>query len=340
MTNVGLDMSMWENKLSLVVEYYHRGTNGMLLRKPLPGSAGYRSDPYRNVGEITNDGLEAVVTHKRVLGDFNYTISMNAAYNRNKVVSLGGSTPIQGASQSDVQMGYLTRTEEGHPIGGFYGHVMDGIFQSQGEVDAHAFQSPGTAPGDVKFRDINGDNVINGDDRTYIGSPWPDLTYGLSTNFSYKAISLSLFFQGVQGNEIYYMDRTFYEGMNSYVNQSKRILDEHYWTPDNPSQTMPRISDSDPNSNSRISSRFVEDGSFLRLKNVTLSYFLPQKAAQRIKVQDAQLFIKANNVLTFTNFSGLDPEIGEFNNQSTNAGVAIGQYPVARTFTIGMKLGL
>jgi TonB-linked SusC/RagA family outer membrane protein len=340
MTNIGMDLALWRNQLTFVLEYYHRGTNGMLLQKPLPGSAGYRVDPVRNIGEIVNDGIEVIITHKNSIGEFNYTVSVNGAYNRNEVESLGGSTPISGASMSDVQRGFLTRTEEGYPIGGFYGWVMDGIFQDWSEVKTSAFQTSETAPGDVKFRDLNGDNRINGQDRTYIGSPWPDFTYGLTTDFNYKSWSLSLFFQGVQGNEIYFMDRTFYEDLSSGTNQSIRVLEDHYWTPENPSNTMPRAIAGNPNDNNRFSTRFVEDGSYIRLKNLVFSYRLPQSMRQKLNIENAQVFLKASNLFTITDFTGLDPEVGEFNNSTLRAGISMGQYPVSRIFSIGLNLSL
>jgi TonB-linked SusC/RagA family outer membrane protein len=340
MTNVGLDLSLFANQLTMVFEFYHRGTNGMLLEKPLPGSAGFRQDPVRNIGEIVNNGFETIISHKKSFGDLNYTVSINGAFNKNKVISLGGSSPILGASMSDVQRGYLTRTEEGYPVGGFYGWVMDGIFQDWAEVKTSAFQTSETAPGDIKFRDLNGDNRINGDDRTYIGSPWPDLTYGISADLNYNNWSLSLFFHGIQGNEIYFMDRSFYEDLGSASNHSVSVLEDHYWTPDEPSNTMPRAIIANPNDNSRFSSRFVENGSYFRLKNLVIAYNLPESIRQRLNIQKAQVFVKGSNLFTATNFTGLDPEIGEFHNNSLNAGIAMGQYPVSRIYSIGVSLVL
>ena len=296
--------------------------------------------PVRNVGEITNQGIEAVLTYKKAIGNFNYSLQLNGAYNKNEVKSLGGSFALPGASQSDAAMGFLTRTQEGYPMGSFYGWVTDGIFQSEEEVAVAPYQTPETAPGDIKFKDLDGDYQITGEDRTFIGSPWPDFTYGFSANLGYKNLSVSIFLQGVYGNEIYFMDRTFYESLSGSMNQSLNVLEDHYWTPENPSQTMPRAIAGNPNANNRFSDRFVEDGSFLRIKNVVLSYDLPVNTLERLRLKGLQIYIKGNNLLTFTRFSGLDPEIGELRNNSLNAGIAIGQYPVSRIFTAGLNISL
>jgi TonB-linked SusC/RagA family outer membrane protein len=340
MTNIGLDAGFLNNQITMVLEYYFRGTDGMLLEQPLPGSAGYRRDPVRNVGEITNQGVEAILTYKKVSGNFNYTFQLNGAYNENEVKSLGGSFAIPGASQSDAAMGFLTRTQEGYPMGSFYGWVTDGIFQSSEEVALAPYQTPETAAGDIRFRDLDGDYQITGEDRTFLGSPWPDFTYGFNANIGYRNFSLSIFLQGVYGNEIYFMDRTFYESLSGSLNQSLNVLEDHYWTPENPSQTMPRAIAGNPNANNRFSDRFVEDGSYLRLKNVVLSYDLPVNLIERMRIKGFQVYLKGNNLFTLTKFSGLDPEIGEFNNNSLNAGIAIGQYPVSRIFTVGLNITL
>jgi hypothetical protein len=308
----------------------------MLLQKPLPGSAGYRSDPYRNIGEISNTGFETNLIYQNLRGRIKYRFQAILSYNRNNVTSLGGITPISGASMSSIGRGYLTRTEEGYPLAGFYGWIMDGVFQSWEEVNTSPFQTSETAPGDIKFRDLDGDNRITGEDRAFIGNPWPDLTYGFNADLEYLNFSLSVFLQGVQGNEIYLMDS--YTGLSGSANHAVRVLEDHYWTPENRSQTMPRAIAGDPNDNSRFSTRFIEDGSYMRIKNIVLSYTIPEKIAAIAKMSSAQVFLKANNLYTFTKFPGLDPEIGEFNNNALSSGIAMGQYPVARTFSIGVNV--
>ena len=226
------------------------------------------------------------------------------------------------------------RIEEGFPVDYFYGFVTEGIFQSYDEIRNHAVQTAGTdptsstAPGDIKFKDLNGDGIINDKDRTNIGNFNPTFTYGLTQSINYKNIELTLFIQGSQGNKVLNFTRWYTEGGVSNGNYSRDVLGR--WTGQGTSNDMPRMILNDPNGNNRVSDRFVEDGSYLRVKNVRVAYSAPAKLVSKMGVKKAQIYVSGQNLLTFTNYTGMDPEVG--------GGVAIGVYPQSRTFIAGATI--
>src|SRR5690606_34992264 len=251
--------------------------------------------------------------------------------NWNKVTELYRDEPIM--------TGFVSRVQVGQPIGVFYGYVTDGIFRNQAEVDAHAFQTDGTAPGDIRFKDLNGDGVINDEDRTGIGSPWPDFEGGLTNTLSYKGFDLNVFVQFSYGNEIYNGNRIYQEAYGTYFdNATKRALKR--WTPENPDATEPRAIYGDPNDNARDSDRFVEDGSYLRVKNAVLGYTVPQSLASRLGFRSLRLYVQGQNLLTFTKYSGFDPEVNFGGNANITRGTDFYTMPQARTFTAGVNIGL
>lgn len=334
MTNIGIDVMMFSNQLQFNAEYYRRGSEKMLLPKPLPLTSGIPNIPNQNIGEIKNEGVEFNLEFNKKWNEFSFSTGINASYNRNEVVDFGGALPLYGGSLSDVGLGFATISKEGIPAGSFYGYVAEGIFQNEADVKVAPFQNKLTSPGDVRFRDLNGDGKIDDKDRTVIGNPWPAWTFGWNLSGAYKGWSLNLFFQGVQGNDILYVDRIFLEGMTSPANQLLSVMDR--WTSDNPSETMPRVIASDPNGNNRISTRFVEDGSYIRLKNIVLSYDFPKSLLDKFKMEYIQIYLASTNAFTLTNFSGVDPEIGQ--SSTTAAGIARGQYPATRNTTFGIKV--
>ena len=222
------------------------------------------------------------------------------------------------------------------PANYFYGFVTEGIFQNYKEIAAHAVQTPGsdpsksTAPGDIKFKDLNGDGIINNEDRTNIGNSNPTFTYGLTNTFTYKNLELAIFIQGSQGNKVLNFTRWYTEGGVSNGNYSNAVLAR--WTGEGTSNKMPRLIQDDPNGNNRVSDRFVEDASYLRIKNVRLSYAIPTSLATKLNVKNTRFYVSAQNLLTVTNYSGFDPEVG--------GGVDYGFYPQARTFLAGITIDL
>ncbi|HMF73958.1 MAG TPA: hypothetical protein VK616_20895, partial [Flavitalea sp.] len=285
--------------------------------------------PFVNGGDVQNKGFELTLGYQKTSpGAFYYDVSINLAHNSNTVTKLDNS---QAAITSGA--GY-SRTVVGEPIASFYGYVMDGIFQTQAEVDKHAVQaSPGTSPGDIRYKDLNGDGVINQNDRANIGNPWPKLTYGLSANFRYKQFDLNLAIQAVNGNDIAAAWKYFTEGSNFY-NYDLEML--HAWNGEGTSNTIPKVNVNDPNDNMRVSSYFIENGSYVRLKHLQLGYNFPKGIS---KIKKLRIYLSCENLLTFTKYPGFDPEIGG-PGTTLDMGVDNGYYPQSRTITAGLNLGL
>lgn len=353
-TNVGLDLGFLNNKLTTTFEYFNRLTSDMLLSVPVVLSAGLATAPMVNAGSVSNYGFEFNVNYKGSIHNFKYEIGFNASYIRNKVISLGsGNEPVYGAYLSETSIvAYVTKTEVGKPIGCFYGYVTDGIFNSTQEVAQSAQNDGVTKPGDFRFKDLNGDGKITAEDRTYLGSPHPDFVFGAPISISYKNIELSMFFQGQTGNKIFnvmeYYLNSAHGAWNVYsdlrnIQWAGTTIANRLFFPANPNGTVPDLDAADLPKNFRASNFYVKDGSYLRLKNVTINYNFPESICKSIKLENLTAYIGAYNLLTFTKYNGLDPEIGKNIGSEDNnlyLGVDHGNYPQARTFTIGIKLGL
>lgn len=329
-TNVGLDVELWDGKVNFTGDYYIKRTEDMLSRVPIPLAVGVRS-PFQNVGTMENRGLELSLQYRDKVGEFKYSLGGNITVGSTEVISLGkGGEPI--VTGNVFSAGNVSRTEVGHPVAAFYGYVTEGIFQNSEEIAAHAFQNESTAPGDIRFRDLNGDNIINEDDRTFIGDPTPDLVYGITADVQYKGFDLSLFIQGTQGNDIY---NGIFRYDFFYTNRPQSSLER--WRGPGTSNFEPRVNLNDPNFNARASDRFVEDGSYLRIKNLQLGYTLPQSLLGKLQIQKFRVYVAAQNLLTITKYSGLDPEIGTVGG-ALELGIDQGFYPQARMFLSGVNL--
>ncbi|MEZ4883808.1 MAG: TonB-dependent receptor [Chitinophagales bacterium] len=333
-SNIGIDLGLFKNRIEFIADYYIKKADGMLLPALLPTTAGSLNPPFVNIGEIENRGIELSLNTTNLTGKLSWRSSINFTKNKNEVISLGSSGNLVGL----IQRIPVTRTVEGMPISQFYGYVTDGIFQTQQEVIDNPFQQEGTRAGDIKFKDLNNDGVINDEDQTFLGSPHPDFTLNLTNNFSYKGFDLNVFFQGVFGNEILNLIRRDVEGMAGLSNQSVVVIDR--FTNANPSSTVPRATGSDPNSNRRVSDRFIEDGSFVRLKNITIAYNVPRAVAQILKLENLRFYASAQNLKTWTDYTGYDPEIGSYNQNPLINGVENGRYPTSKSFTFGLRAGL
>ena len=329
-TDIGLDVEMYEGKINFVADYYIKNTSDMLYAAPIPLVAGTQA-PVRNIGEVENKGLELSLTYRNRDSDFKYSVGGNIAFVSTDVISLGeGGEPV--TTGNVFSAGAVARTEVGRPIASFFGYVTDGIFQNQQEVEAHAFQNENTAPGDIRFSDLNGDGIINNLDRDFIGNPTPDFTYGINADFEYKGFDVSLFIQGVEGNDIY---NGIVRYDFSFTNRPQSVLNR--WTGPGTSNTEPRVTVSDPNFNARVSDRFVEDGSYIRLKNLQVGYSLPRSIINKLKIDKFRLYLSAQNLLTITDYSGLDPEIGATQG-ALDLGIDRGFYPQSRTFLGGVNI--
>lgn len=342
-TNVGVDMTLFNNSVTLSANYYYKKTNDILLQVPIPRFSGVTVFPTQNKGSLENKGVELEIGYRKAFGDLFFEVNGNLSTNKNKVLRLADENPIfdgtiVGAGQARGGEN-ITITREGDPIGSFYGYVMDGIFQNQAQIDQSPSQGTSTRPGDVKFKNTDeDDSVIDINDRTIIGNPFPDFTYGLSTNLAYKGFELNLFFQGVQGNDIYNGTRAIWANMYDLKNNLTEVLDR--WRGEGTSNTVPRAVKFDPSQNGRVSSRWVEDGSYLRLKNLTIGYNLPRKLLSRWGIQNIKIYATGINLLTFTNYKGIDPEIAENGSNVKFAGIDYATYPMARTISFGLKIDL
>ncbi|RZK46625.1 MAG: SusC/RagA family TonB-linked outer membrane protein, partial [Pedobacter sp.] len=276
--NLGLDLGLLNNKFTLSAEYYNRKTDNLILSVPLPPSFGFLTTTVnQNVGAMSNSGFEFLVGYNQRQGDFKWNVSANMSFVTNEVTRLAdGVTNIEAGADNDFGASAITNTRVGQTIQSFFGWEVEGIFQNDAEVAGHATQTASTAPGDLKFKDQDKNGVIDLDDRVFLGSFIPKMSYGVNLGAGYHNFDLSLFFQGVQGNKIYNATRVVTEGMVRFFNAGTQVLNA--WTPTNTNTDVPRAISSDPNQNSRPSTRFLEDGSYLRLKNVMLSYNVPAAA--------------------------------------------------------------
>lgn len=335
MTNVGLDMGILNNQLTLSVEYFNNTTKDMIISRPIPLSYGYDVNPFDNAGKVVNKGLEIELGYEKSTGDLTYNASGNIAFVKNEVTDLGdeGTTIANGDWYGDN----LTLTKVGEPIGYFNGYVVDGIFQ-QGE--AHPMQ-PNARPGDIRFKDVTGDGVLNADDKRNVGHFLPDFSYGMNFSANWKGLDASLFLQGVSGNEIYSIVKYDLEGMTRLFNAGTAVLDR--WTPENTNTNVPRAVSGDPNQNARASSRFVEDGSYFRIKNLTIGYnFSSPGTFTKNAVTRLRVYTTMQNLLTITKYkSGYDPEIGNRNvgMNGLTQGIDYGQFPQARSIVVGLQVG-
>ena len=341
MSNIGLSAEMFNRSLQVNVNYFDKTTNDMLLSPPTIGTVGRLSIPDKNVGVLSNKGFEIDLSYKNQIGELSYRIGANASFIENKVIKLFDGNYI-GSSIYGRQSQEISRTYEGLPLGIFYGWKTNGLYQTQAEIDSDPNLSKDSrrtdglvSPGDVRFIDINGDGQITEADRTNIGSPHAKMFYGFNTDFNYKSFDLSLFFLGSQGVKIFNADRM--QGIDPTYSFNMYAEAANRWKGANTSNTIPRMSTKRNNLNHRTSDMFVEDGSFLRLKNISFGYTLNESITKKLGIGKTRFYVSGQNVLTFTKYSGLDPELGYVDgNKQLNVDYA--QYPQARTFTFGLNV--
>lgn len=346
MSNFGLEAGLFKNSLYFSANYFIKDTKNMLLAPPSIGTIGSATIPDQNIGQLRNKGLEIEASYRHTVGAVTFNVSGNATFIKNKITKLatpGGflATQLYGRGQQEI-----VRTYEGHPYGTFYGYKTDGLYQNQGEIDSDpnlANDSRRTdgqiKPGDIRFIDLNKDGVVDDQDRTIIGSPQPKINYGFSAGAAYKGFDFNLFFVGVGGSKIYNADRM--QGLDASYSFNLYADENNRWTKEGSSNTIPRVSIDNGNRNYRPSDLFIEKGDFLRLKNMTLGYTVPKKVIDKLKMSQARIYVTGQNIITFTKYSGLNPELGYASGgqQYTQLNVDYAQYPLARTWTIGATIG-
>ena len=316
-SNIGLDIALFKNRLSLAVDAYLKKTTDLLMDVPLPATSPVPSI-YRNEGEMTNKGLEFSVDSRNLTGDLEWNTNFNISFNRNELTKLSLQKVYYYASTSEATSEQVVRITEGQPLGKFWGLVSEGVDPQ---------------PGDIKYKDLNGDGRISVSDKTYIGDPNPDFTFGLTNDFAYKNFTLSVFFQGSYGNDIYNASRIETEGMYDGKNQSTAVLNR--WRKPGDITDIPRAVKS--TDNIKASSRWVEDGSYLRLKTLTLAYNVPVDALEKYGIRKIQPYFTAQNLWTLTNYKGFDPEVNEGLSGPT-MGIDWGTYPQTKSFIFGLNI--
>jgi len=315
-TNIGLDFTALKSRLTVNIDYYYKRTKDMLMYVSLPAGAAAANDIVRNEGEMTNKGFEFAINSRNLAGPFIWDTDFNISFNKNKLESLALQKIYSTATTTDVVQEAVVRNEPGRALGGFYGYISDGVDPETGEL---------------LYRDLNNDGKTSSSDRTYIGDPNPDFTFGLTNTFSYKNFNLSIFLQGSYGNDIYNASRMDTEGMYDGRNQSIRVLDR--WRVPGQLTDVPKADFAIKNS-----TYFVEDGSYLRVKNISLSYNINGAALAKLGIRRLQPYVSASNLLTWTNYSGMDPEVNQWGNSGSVQGIDWGTYPQNRSIVFGVNV--
>ena len=374
--SAGIDATLFNGRLSFTLEAYDRETHGLLLQVPLPGYsgtvAGYgpgsMQAPFANVGSLSNKGFDIQINSTNINSkNFSWKTGLTLSRNMNKVTYLGaGGADANLSKKSYVINDIVEKTMVGQPIGEFYGYVFDGIFSTPADFQNHARPTdPNGNPypisaagggiwyGDRMFKDLNGDGVIDSKDQTFLGSPIPKFQYGINNTFNYKNFDLNIFFSGSYGNKVFNQmaiqqtdpgnHTTFFTSVLNYAklalvdpNGSATDVNNVYVT--NPNTTVVGLRNDNTNSNNRPNSLFIEDGSFLRCKNITLGYRIPESILSKISVRSVRVYANVSNVFIITKYKGMDPEIGSWD--PLQAGWDSGYYPQPRVFTIGANITL
>ncbi|MFC3415421.1 SusC/RagA family TonB-linked outer membrane protein [Algoriphagus hitonicola] len=337
--NIGTDLFFANNRIGLLADFYVKNTKDLLLNVPVPVATGF-TNAISNVGEVRNWGWEFMLNTVNFDSKFRWTTDFNVSFNKNEIVSLGGAgeggvlflePPIFG-------IGQILKNAEGQPFSQLFGFKTDGIFQDDEDVATNGEAQPFARPGDIKFVDINGDGNIDAGDRTVIGNPLPDFFYGINNQFSYGNLELVVFLQGVHGGDILNVNKQSGGSLGGTTNQLKEATDRWRSIDDPGNGFYPRANFSDRNGNSRISDRWIEDGSFLRIKNVTIAYNFSPTFLKRIKIKNARIYAQGTNLLTITKYSGFDPEVSFSSNNPLLQGIDWSVYPLNRNFTVGVNL--
>jgi TonB-dependent starch-binding outer membrane protein SusC len=330
--NIGADIALMDNRFQATIEYFKKRNEDILVNPPLMSVQGEGIAPYLNAGIIENNGFELEIKYEGKVGnDFTFDVGLNLATYRNKVISLGeGSDYFTGPNAN--------RIVPGQPVSVFYGYVADGLFKTVEEISNHADQGlpeNERGLGRIRYKDLNSDGVINDQDRTYIGNPNPDLIYGISLSAGYKNLDLSLLFDGVQGRDIYNVFRQMTDFTFWNFNYGVRTLDA--WTPENSNSTIPAVSTTNINDEYRNSSYFVEDGSYFRLKTISLGYTIPSSILDKLKINKARIYVQGQNLFTLTKYIGMDYEVGA--RGPFDLGVDSQFYPHTKNYTVGLNVG-
>ncbi len=315
-TDIGIDLTVLNNRLTFTADYYYKKTTNMLMTVTLPaGSAAATSLTY-NGGDVVNKGWEFSVSSKNLVGKFSWDTDFNISFNRNKLTRLMLTQVYYGAKTTDYVNDYVVRNTPGMPLGSFWGYISDGVDPETGEL---------------MYRDVNEDGIISASDRTYIGDPNPDFTYGLTNTFKWNGLSLSVLIQGSYGNDIYNVSKMETQGMYDGKNQTTDVLNR--WQVPGQITNLPKAGFDMKNS-----TYFLEDGSYLRVKDISLSYDIPRNIINKIHLTRLMPYVSATNLITITGYKGMDPEVNQYGNSGAVQGIDWGTYPMCRSFVFGLKV--
>ena len=335
--DLGVELGLFDDKVSFEADVYRKQTKDLLMTQQIPGYVGATNNPTSNLGEILNEGVEFSLGYRMGQGDLKLNTTLNYTHFRNEVISVAGETGYLNGWGWPVRNTAITRMTEGYAVGHFVGYQADGIFQTQADIYSHInlegdLLQPNAQPGDIRFLDTNGDGVINSDDIGDIGTPWPKHILGLSANLTYKDFYVNAIFNAQLGHEIY---RTYERSDVTFSNMQSFWLDR--WTPEAPSTELPRLTSTDPNNNQRPSSFYVENGNFLRLRNLQIGWNLPREWTHRAKMKEVKVYLTGNNLFTVTNYRGFDPDIGT-SGWILDTGIDKGFYPNNRSLGAGLNV--
>ena len=337
-TDIGVEFSLLDNHLDITMDYFIKNSEDVLVGLRLPLYTGFGNAIPFNTASVENKGFEFSASYFQQFGDLKFTASGNFSILDNVVTALGDATPIiQGSFTSNTINS--TKTDVGQPISSFFGYVVDGIYQSDEEAAAANDQAGNPRAGDLRFKDLDGDGDIDEDDRTYIGNPTPDFEYAFNLSAEYKGFDLNLFFNGVSGNTI--LNGTKYRGYFDF-NGNYFVDALNAWTPSNTNTDIPRNTQADPGFNRRMSTFYLENGAYFRLRNIQFGYTLPASAISRIGLSKARIYISGTNLFTITDYTGYYPEVGRNSRGGSrrifNSGVDEGAYPVPKELRFGLQV--
>ena len=315
-TDIGLDFTILNNRLTFYADYYYKKTTDMLMTATLPSGSAAASTLTYNGGDMVNKGWEFTVSSKNLVGAFNWNTDFNISFNRNKLTKLSLTQVYYNAKTTDNVNDYVVRNTPGRPLGSFFGYIADGVNSETGELN---------------YRDVSKDGTISASDRTYIGDPNPDFTYGMTNTFSYKGVNLSILLQGSYGNDVYNVSRMETEGMYDGKNQSTRVLNR--WKIPGQITNVPKA-----RFDMKNSSYFVENGSYLRVKDISLSYNVTNQMLKKLGISRLQPYLSCSNLLTFTKYKGMDPEVNQYGNDGSVQGIDYGTYPLCKSFVFGVNV--
>ncbi len=334
-TDIGFDATLFDHKIGLKFDYYIKKTSDLLYNPTLPATAGMATVPYINIAAMTNKGIDGELSYHNKWGELGFDGSLVFTSYKNNIDKIAPPQTFFDYAGGTTRVGNANRNMVGHSMSEFFGYKVIGLFQSAAEVASSPTQA-GAAPGFFKFQDVNGDGSITADDRVFIGNPNPKFTYGVNLGFTYKNFDFTAFFYGSQGNDIFNWNRYFIDFWPSFQGQKSKDLLYKSWTPTRTNTTVPMASNSGNfSTNSQVTSYYIEDGSYLRAKNITLGYTIPASVLSKINIKSLRVYIQTANLFTLTKYTGLDPELG---GDDRAFGADTGNYPLVKQLIFGLNV--